>query len=131
MIQLTHEIKNDTLFIIADEDAQNALKEMMEEPDFQSDATLYDAFEQLIANSELMWVHPEDTGDLTNAPLLGILGEMSEDKTGPYGFVDAGQDDKTSYYHPIVNRWGFEPYQLRSPLEDLANTGKAVFLSEW
>jgi len=52
---------------------------------FSSDASLYEILEWLTCNSEYEFVGPEETGDLTSAPLLGIRDE----------------DGK------IVRRWGF------------------------
>lgn len=76
----------------------------------QTNDALYDFLESLICNSELEWVFPHQTGDLTDAPLLGIYKEGREE---------------------IEERWGFMPYQLRSPLEDLRDEGKAVFVNQW
>ena len=66
-----------------------------------------EALEPLICNSELDWVAPEDIGALTSAPILGIRN--------PAGEVDAA--------------WGFMDYAVRSFVDDLINTGKAIFVS--
>lgn len=73
---------------------------------FSSDDTLYEVFEWLICNSQYEFVQPEETGDLTAAPLLGI------------------RDDQGN----IVQRWGFMDYQLRSPQDDLADKGRCRFV---
>ena len=44
--------------------------------------------EQMLANSELDWVSPIDTGDLTDAPMLGIRDE----------------------YGDLIERWGYPHY---------------------
>ena len=67
-----------------------------------------EALEHLLANSELDWISPEETGDLTSAPMLGL-----RDKDG--NATDA--------------RWAFMDYQIRSFVTDLIETGQAVFIS--
>jgi len=97
--------------------------------------------ECLVCNSELTWIHPEDTGDLTDAPLLGVWGqEISEEELGTvacYGHTwcgcwEGGPSWKHQrFYNPIIERWGFAPYGLRSFMDDLADTGKAIFTNRW
>lgn len=76
----------------------------------QTNNTLCDFFEWLICNSELEWINPSQTGDLTAAPMLGIYREDGEG---------------------IEEYWGFNPYALRSPLVDLRDSGEAVFSNRW
>lgn len=97
------------------------------EDDFQSDDTLLDTLESLTANSELEWINPADTGDLTSAPMLGILGEPGRHESGPYGCVLVGWDEHGAWHSPIVMRWAFMDYQVRSPLDDLADNGRVAF----
>lgn len=73
---------------------------------FSSDHNLFETFEWLTGNSEYEFVLPEETGDLTSAPLLGVRDEEGK----------------------IVQRWGFMDYQLRSPQDDLADAGKCQFI---
>ena len=40
--------------------------------EIHQDDTMYEFFEHLVCNSELEWITPEWTGDLTDAPMLGI-----------------------------------------------------------
>lgn len=92
--------------------------------------------ERLIGNSALNWINPADTGDLTDAPMLGIWGpDIPESRKGEYpqafGFTQCGCWDGKLQYMPILNRWAFEPYQVRSFLTDLMETGKTEFLSSW
>ena len=103
-----------TLTIRADESARAELHEMGEE--IGTNRSLWDAFEWLIANSELEWVAPEVCGDLTDAPILGIYAASP----------DAGKIGQ-SWPFAVLERWGFMSYQLRSPLQDLRDTGEAVF----
>ena len=127
---------DEKLVITADEEERKLLRQQREEdPDlFVSDAAMYDAFDTLIANSELWWLDSSDTGDLTSAPILGILSPEQPGGNGKYGKVMAGRwrDDggiMQTWYQGIEQRWGFMNYQVRSPLEDLADTGLAVFVS--
>lgn len=104
---MKYEISQDrkTLTIIAADDDRAMLREM-DEAHIQADTTLFDYFEWLVCNSELEWISPEETGDLTSAPMLGTR----------------------TRHNAIIERWAFMDYQLRSPLCDLRDTGKAVFV---
>jgi len=61
--------------------------------------------EPLLANSELQWIAPSETGDLTDAPMIGIRNE----------------DDT------VHSRWAFMDYQVRSFIDDLIDKGEAIF----
>ena len=119
------------LTIIVDEDEKMQLQELKMElgSEFQSDKALHDFLEPLVANSELQWIDPKDTGDLTDAPMLGILGEESNENTGPYGAFPVGHWDDKDWYQPILQRWAFMDYQIRSPLNDLLAIGWVNFRS--
>jgi len=117
------------LVITIDADEQAELRELKEESDnFQSDRDMHDFLEPLVCNSELQWINPEDTGDLTDAPMLGILGEESTENTGPFGAIQCGFWDGKPRFQPILNRWAFMESALRSPLEDLLEKGEVVFV---
>ena len=88
-----------------------------------------EALESLTCNSELTWIDPSDTGDLTDAPMLGILGDERHQASGPCGVVHTGRDAGGNTFTPILERWAFMDYQLRTFLDDLTDTGKAVFVS--
>ena len=77
----------------------------------QSDQAMYDAFEHLIANG-YMWVQPEDIGALTSAPILSDGGTKDD------GSIDLSGG---------ANVWWYPNYAVRSPMEDIAETGKTVF----
>ncbi len=97
---------NGCLIIKADTKDMAALEGLRNESgEFDSRAEC-EALESLIANSELDWIQPEECGDLTDAPILGF-----RDKDGKT--TDA--------------RWGYMDYQIRSFIEDLIETGQAVF----
>ena len=131
MIQLSHKIDSEkgTLTLIADAEDQEELKELLEEKGY-ADAES-EALEHLLGNSELNTVQAIDTGDLSDTTLLGILGEEQREHTGPYGAMHSGGDEKGARYMPILERWGYEPYQIRSFVDDLIGTGKAVFHNAW
>lgn len=104
-------------------------KKLFDEDDsnFGNDAMMADFLEPLICNSELTWINPADTGDLTDAPILGILGEErpfnQEDSTIPH--IVTG----SNMIQPILCRWAFMSYQVRAVLEDLRDKGEAVFVA--
>lgn len=106
------------------------------EPDvFCTDRALSDELEEITCNSELDWIDPMDTGDLTDAPLLGVLGEgppVVLEKIPPHlGEVCVDWTEEGELFLPIERRWGYAPYQIRSPLDDLADKGRAIFESRW
>lgn len=109
-----------------------------EDPDyFQSDTALFEALEPLLANSELDWVAPEITGDLTSAPILGVMGEPVPSNDGPpnhppaYGWTQTAHGLPWDEWTPILMRWGYADYQIRSPLQDLLEYGKVTFASQF
>lgn len=87
-------------------DDQLILQQLQTHENFHSDQLMYEVFETLISNSELEWIDASETGDLTDAPILGIRG-------------DSG----------ILARWAYMDYQIKSPLDDLANNGEVIFIS--
>jgi hypothetical protein len=115
-----------TLTIFADEPEREALRGFSEA--IQQDAMLHDVLEPLTCNSELQWVRPEDTGDLTDAPMLGIFGPVSDAAHVPFPSVNVGHWDGRDWAQKIESRWAFMDYQVRSPLEDLRDKGQAVFV---
>jgi len=135
---LSYEISEDrsTLTITA---SPAYMEELQEECDGDSrywgtTASEIDLMESLIANSELQWLSAEDTGDLTDAPIIGIVGgdnSMTRAQIGPFGCQCVCHDRDGNWYAPILDRWGFEPYQVRSFLDDLRLTGKAKFINNW
>lgn len=116
--------------ISADRKTLTITADLQERADMdQEEPTEWEALETLVANSELQWVNPADTGDLTDAPMLGILGEEQRDNSGPFGAVLAGNDGKGAIYCPILERWAFMAYETRSFVSDLSEHGRAVFTS--
>lgn len=123
------------LIITADEAEQEVLRNWEQDragfanENFQSDMAMHDFLEPLVCNSELNWIRPEWTGDLTDAPMLGILGNVT---TTPGGLVAGCRPDAQgkmqTWHHPVVERWAFLDYALRSPLEDLRDKGVVEFI---
>jgi hypothetical protein len=107
---MKHTISADrrTLTITVDEDERIGFKLWLHESsEMSGNQLLCEAFEPLICNSELDWASPEEFGDLTDAPMLGIH--------------DSGGK--------LLERWAYMGYQIRCPVEELAETGKVVFTS--
>lgn len=125
---MKHTISADrrTLTIAVTESERAILSEL---PEVQSDKILGEVFEPLVCNSELQWINPADTGDLTSAPMLGILGEESRNNSGPHGAIQCGGDEKGGFYQPILERWAFMQYQVVSVLETLRDKGECIFIS--
>ena len=108
---MKYEITDDRkkLILSIDPEEQAALQlTRTEDPDDWGTTRLEsEVMEPIICNSELQWIDPADTGDLTDAPMLGICDEEEN----------------------ILERWAFMDYQVRSFLDDLADHGKATFIS--
>ncbi len=122
-----------TLTIKADESARAELREMKADDvgPFGTNQSMWDVFEQLTCNSELKWIAPETCGDLTEAPILGILG-MEEELTAEQRKRDLGDwherlGNGVQWERPVVERWGYMSYQVRSVLDDLLDKGEAIF----
>ena len=139
---MKHDIlPNGDLRIIASESDRTILAEMKAEQGdaFDSDQIMGDVFENLLANSELSWSDALAIGALTSAPVLAIFGETREEKssdTDEFGnyvgcrFVGCWPNDAKKLVHwvdPLIQGWAFMNYQLRSPQDDLLETGETIF----
>ena len=96
------------LVLTVDEDERALLCELGEA--IHRDMTMYEFFEHLVCNSELEWITPERTGDLTDAPMLGICE-----------WWDGNE-------HEVIERWAWMSYAVRSLLEELRDKGVAVLV---
>ena len=82
---------------------------------FDSDRFMQELFEPMVT-SGFTWVPEDCTGDLTSAPMLGILGEKmpgpddTQDAIG-MGLVHVGrwhhQGRLRQMYQPVLRRWAF------------------------
>jgi len=81
-------------------------EQLQAQEDILSDASMYDFLEPLICNSDLEWIDPKETGDITDAPILGIRDEENN----------------------VLGRWGWTYYQVISLLEELRDQGRAVLV---
>jgi len=125
---MTRERVGTNLVITCTPEEQAALKEL---PD-RTMAAESDALEWLTSNSELQWINPCDTGDLTDAPMLGVLGlECYKDNLPPerFGEVEVGHDKGGTYYQPILERWAYMSYCLHSFIDELIEKGQVTFVS--
>lgn len=106
---MDHHVENGKLTILVDTDTIAELRQAKrDDPDhFDSDAFMFDFLEPLIANSELEWIGPEEIGDLTDAPMLGIRNYNTNN---------------------VTDRWAFMDYQIISVQQRLIDDGKAVFI---
>lgn len=121
---------------IADSERKELAELKAEDPDhFGTDDAMYDFLERLTCNSDLDWVNAEQTGDLTSAPMLGIFGETTTEESGQFGarhcgcWNDDGDTVSKPRFDPIIARWGFMDYALRSPLDDLLDKGEVTFVA--
>jgi hypothetical protein len=135
-MNLTHTILEDgNLKIEADEATMAELKEMrFENPcAFTAERTLYDVFENLLGNSNLEWIDPSECGDLTDAPILGIRGDVypvdDPNLSGPMvqGHWRDDEGNMQTWVRDVESRWGYMDYAVRNILDDLADKGCAIF----
>jgi hypothetical protein len=106
------------------------------EPSFDSDAFMHELLEPLVTGDEFTWLPEGFTGDLTSAPMLGILGDEmpgpddAEAAVGT-GLVHVGcrphEGRLRHIYRPVLKRWAFMPYLVRRPQADLADDGECVW----
>jgi hypothetical protein len=110
---MKHEISENrrSLTVTLDPDEQQELNEAIEGMEHPR---LEEVLESLVCNSELDWIDPTETGDLTDAPMIGI---RDYDDTG--GPTDLGS---------VLERWAFMNYQVEDPVAVLAETGRLVFI---
>ncbi len=108
-----HEMLNGDLEIVIDDPVlQAAVKETVQGGN-TSDSALADVLEPATTNG-LHWVRPEEVGALTDSPMLG---DVAYDDSG-----DITEIEKAKI-------WWYPDYQVRSPLEDLAEQGRTIFKS--
>jgi hypothetical protein len=106
------------------------------ETPFDSDAFLHELLEPLVTGDEFTWLPEGCTGDLTSAPILGILGDEMPGPDDAEAALGTGLVHVGCWYHegrlrqmyrPVLKRWEFMPYQVRSPQADLADDGECVW----
>jgi hypothetical protein len=105
------------------------------EPAFESDDFLYDLIQVMFTDDCFAWLPEGTTGDMTSAPILGILGdEMAgppKDESQCSGLYHCGRwevdGELREMYQPVLQRWAFMDYALTSPQRQLAETGRC----EW
>lgn len=114
---------------------QATLREMEQEDLFTLEAES-EFLEELLANSELDRIDPCETGDLTDAPLLGILDSKTFpedrrylDRPDAIGWHHVGHWGEKDQWQPILERWGYMDYQAQSFLEELRDRGTVNFIA--
>lgn len=105
-IQFTPNPRKYFALLTCDYETTMELQEMREnDSDWGSSKMEAEVLESLLANSEWDWINPSETGDLTDAPMIGI------------------RDEKEN----VIEHYAYMQYQLRSFLDDLADYGNARF----
>lgn len=97
----------DLQFTITDPEVQEEMKEKLEA---KEPLDIADVLEPATANG-LMWLDPHMVGAMTDSPIL----------------TDGSVDDNGDFIPEGAKVWWFPDYQVKSPLEELANTGRLVF----
>lgn len=128
----SYEIDENRLIISVDNFTRGFLRDSFPNKECQ-DNELHELFEPLTNNSELEWIDPAVTGDLTGAPMLGIYGEPVPGTEGHGHYVGGWEIDGgvvVDHYAPVDHRWAFMDYAVRCVIEDLIDTGEVVFVGE-
>lgn len=128
-------LDNGDLQITCDEEEQAELQQdMADNPDFVSESAMRAALEFLVTNHEYEWTEPAFCGALTDAPMLAIYGKERPIEPGedPHFLNVVGrwhdaQGKLTTWVADVEKCWAHMDYQLRSPLEDLAERSACVF----
>ena len=109
---LTWDTSSGNLEVNASPEYQAELKAIAgrDHGNLSSDAIMHEVFEPLIANGGFDWIAPEEVGALTDAPIIGLV---SRDDQGNITGVE--------------ELYWFPNYQVKSPIETLANTGTVTF----
>jgi hypothetical protein len=105
------------------------------EPRFDSDDFLYDLLLPMFTDDCYSWLPEGVCGDLTSAPMVGILGSETP---GPpaneaecSGLHNCGwweiNGQVCDIYQPVLHRWAFMNYAITSPQRELAEHGRC----EW
>jgi len=129
---MQYTIEDDQLVMMATTEEREELRRLHDESPvaFDSDDFMYDLLEPLVTNDSFQWIHPGVTGDLTEAPMLGLLGD---DEPGPagvewgHGLNQAGYWDGIALYQPVLYRWAFMDYMVTTPQRELMEHGRAVW----
>lgn len=105
--KIRHQFSDDRrkLILSIDQHTADELTLAAFEPEFSSDKFMFEVFEHLVCNSELQWIDPSETGDLTEAPMLGIRDE----------------DGK------VLERWAYMDYQIKDMVTELMNNLTVTF----
>lgn len=127
--------RDKNMIIEAPEAFREELRQLKKDStDFDSDGALHGLLEGLVCNSELQWIDPVDCpGDLTDAPILGILGEETREQDLPaerFGKVWCAHDERGNWFQPIMARWAFMSYETISLQEQLLQEGRATLVSQ-
>jgi len=136
---MNHEYRTTNLVLVASPEDREMLRLTWETNPgyFGTSAHECEFMDNYLANCELSWIDPADTGDMTDAPMLGLVGEPVPLEALPAsrygeemcGFTCEGARS-VQLYAPILKRWVYKHYAMRSFLTDLADTGEATFASE-
>jgi hypothetical protein len=79
--------ENNQLKLVVDHDGEkDSLWDFHNDGSIETDASMYDFFEGILANCEWEWIDAEEIGALTSAPILGYRDE-NENVVEAYGFM--------------------------------------------
>ena len=102
--------------------------------EFLTDRTMRAALEFLVTDHEYEWTEPAYCAALTDAPMFAVYGDerpLTDGEDAYYLNVVGRWHDKdgvlTTWVEEVEACWAYMDYQLRSPLEDLAERGLCVF----
>jgi len=127
---MKYTIEDNRLILSVDATEQAVLREIHDDnPDeFDRDHVMHDILENLVTNDSFYWIDAGSTGDLTDAPMLALLGD---EERGEYaecsGLWHCGCYAGQAIYQPVLYRWAFMDYALSTPQRELMETGRAIW----
>lgn len=77
---------------------RQSLQEIFESGEIDSDNARFDFFDNILHHNGWEWIRPEDISALTDAPILGIVGENDEVEVA-YGWMDYAVTSLLSQLH--------------------------------
>lgn len=127
---MKYQIEENRLVLTCTPEEQADLESMRAENEdrFDTDDFMYDLLEALVTNDSFYWIDSRVTGDMTDAPMLALLGD---EEIGPHedcnGLYPCGRWDGETRVQPVLYRWAFMNYAVTTPQEELRRTGRAVW----
>jgi hypothetical protein len=131
------ELKSGWMRVTPSEEERNDLRERREsDPDsWGSDLNEREAVSDSLFAAGYDWVRPEESGDLTSAPMFGLRGSelpipermTNENDRGDLCVTYWDNNKREGTFAPVLKRWAYMNYAVRTFLDDMIDDGHADF----